>query len=197
MNTEPLVPQGLLLLTPASTRLIAGTLALAYLAAQLPWPDGVTWLLPDFTLAVLLYWSIHAPHRAGLGLAMALGLLADITQGSLIGHHALTYTLSAFAALSLRRRLENFQVGGCALHLAPIFFGQQLLFLLLGLAFHLPGVDWRFLAAGVATALFWVPVARLLDRLTGWTSEMHIEPADSRPSARPVGSAGHGWRGHR
>jgi len=194
---KPLVPQGPLLLTPASTRLVAGSLILAYLATQLPWPDGVSWLLPDFTLAVLLYWSIHAPHRAGLGLAMTLGLLTDIAQGGLMGQHALTYTLSAFAALSLRRRLENFQVGGRALQLAPIFFGQQLLFLLLGLAFHRPDVDWRFLAAGVAPALFWIPAAHLLDWLTGWTSKMHIEPADSDPSVRTRGRAGHGGRGPR
>jgi rod shape-determining protein MreD len=181
---KPLVPQGPELLDPASTRLVVGTLVLAYLATLLPWPDSIRWLVPDFTLVLLLYWCIHAPHRASLGLAMALGLLTDATLGGLMGQHALSYTLAAYAAIGLRRRLENFHVSGRALHLVPIFLGQQTLTLLLGLVFHLPDVDWRFLAAGISASLVWMPVARGLDLLTGWTNKMHIEPADRGVSAR-------------
>lgn len=178
MNTEqPLVPQGPQLIAPASARLVFGSLILAYLATLLPWPREILWLVPDFTLVLLLYWLIHAPHLTGLGLAMALGLLADATLGGLIGQHALTYVLVAFVAVNVRRRLENFEVSGRALHLAPIFLGQQLLMLILGLAFDLPDADWRYLAAGVSAALLWIPVAHLLDRMTGWTNEMRIEPA--------------------
>ncbi len=196
MNADkPLVPQGPELLDPASTRLVVVSLVLAYLANLLPWPDGIHWLVPDFSLMVLLYWCIHAPHRANLSLAMALGLLADATVGGLMGQHALTYTLAAYAALSLRRRLANFHLSGRALHLLPIFFGQQLLNLLLGLAFHLPDVDWRYLVAGVAAGLFWIPIAHLLDGLTGWTNKMHIEPADNRASARAQIKSQNGARG--
>jgi rod shape-determining protein MreD len=187
ITEKPLVPQGPLLLAPVSARMVAGSLALAYLATLLPWPDAYSWLVPDFTLVVLLYWCIHAPHRASLGLAMMLGLLTDASQGGLIGQQALTYTLAGFGALSLRRRLENFQVSGRALHLAPIFLGQEVLNLLLGLAFHRPDVDWRYMAAGLSAALAWIPVAHVLDRITGWTNEMNIEPADSGISAR-IGS---------
>lgn len=180
MKTEkPLVPQGPVLLAPVSKRLVFGTLLLGFLANLLPWPDGARWLVPDFTLVALLYWSIHAPHVVRLGLATLLGLLTDAALGNLIGLHGLTYTLSAYAAIVLRRRLENFQVAGRALHLLPIFFGQQLLTLLLGLAFHEPDVDWRFLISGVVAAVAWIPMAHLLDHLTGWTPEMHIEPAEA------------------
>jgi len=175
---KPLVPQGPLLIAPASRRIVFGWLLLGFLANLLPWPDAWRWLIPDFTLVVMLYWCIHAPHVVQLGLAMLLGLLADITVGSLIGLHGLTYTLAAYAALILRRRLENFELAGRFLHLLPIFLGQQLLTLLLGLAFHEPDVDWRFLAIGMTSAVTWIPVAHLLDRLTGWTPEMRIEPAD-------------------
>jgi rod shape-determining protein MreD len=174
---KPLVPQGPQLLAPASARLVFGSLALGYLATLLPWPQEIVWLVPDFTLVVLLYWMIHAPHLAGIGLAMLLGLLADATLGSLMGQHAFSYTIAAFVVLNLRRRLENFEVSGRALHLAPIFFGQQALILLLGLAFDLPNADWRYLVAGISAVLCWIPVARLFDRMTGWTNIMRIEPA--------------------
>lgn len=174
---KPLVPQGPALIAPASRRLVYGSLALAYLATLLPWPQPMLWLLPDFTLVLLFYWIVHAPHLAGLGLAMALGLVADVSVGSLIGQHALAYTLAAFVAIQVRRRLENFQVAGRALQLAPIFLGQEAVVLVAGLAFGLPDADWRYLAGGLSAALFWLPVAHLLDRMTGWTNEMRIEPA--------------------
>ncbi|MFA5082962.1 MAG: rod shape-determining protein MreD [Hydrogenophilaceae bacterium] len=178
LNTEkPLVPQGPQLIAPAPRRLVYASLVLGYLCILLPWPQGMLWLVPDFTLVVLLYWVIHAPHLAGLGLAMALGLLTDATLGGLMGQHALTYTVTAFLVIHLRRRLENFEVSGRALHLAPIFLGQQALFLILGLVFRLPDADWRYLVAGLSAVLCWIPLARLFDRLTGWTNEMHIEPA--------------------
>lgn len=178
MNTEkPLVPQGPQLIAPASRRLVYGSLALGYLASLLPWPQGLLWLVPDFTLVALFYWLVHAPHLAGLGLAMSLGLLADATLGGLMGQHALAYTLIAFLVITLRRRLENFEVSGRALHLVPFFLGQQALVLLLGLAFGLPDADWRYLVAALSAALCWMPMAHLFDRLTGWTNKMRIEPA--------------------
>jgi rod shape-determining protein MreD len=178
MNTEkPLVPQGPQLIAPASRRLVFGSLVLAYLCTLLPWPQEILWLVPDFTLVVLLYWTIHAPHLAGLGFATALGLLADATLGGLMGQRALAYAVTVFITINLRRRLENFEVSGRALQLAPIFLGQQVLILILGLVFDQPDVDWRYLAAGVSAALLWIPLAHLLDRLTGWTNVMRIEPA--------------------
>jgi rod shape-determining protein MreD len=175
---KPLVPQGPELTAPASLRLVAGTLTLGFLATLLPWPESIHWLVPDFTLVVMLYWTVHAAHLVRLGAAFGLGLLGDASLGMLMGQHALLYTVAAFVALSLRRRLENFQVPGRALHLAPIFLAQQALLMLLGLVFDQTDVDWRHLAAGVSAALVWLPVAYLLDRLIGWSNVMHIEPAD-------------------
>ncbi len=174
---KPLVPQGPQIIAPASYRLVYGSLALGYLATLLPWPQSVLWLVPDFTLVILLYWLIHAPHLAGLGMAMLLGLLTDLTIGTLIGQHALTYTATAFVVITLRRRLDNFEVSGRALHLAPIFLGETAVVLLLGLLFGLPDTDWRYLVSGLTAVLCWIPLAHMFDRLTGWSNEMRIEPA--------------------
>lgn len=164
---KPLVPQGPQLLAPVPARLVAVTLALAFMLTLLPWPDEVAWLVPDFTLVALLYWSIVAPRLAGLGVAFGLGLIGDATHGLWMGQYALSYVLSVYIALSLQRRLENFPLFGRALHLAPILFGQSLLVLLTGVWFGARETDWNFLAGGVLAALIWLPVAILLDRLGG------------------------------
>lgn len=181
MNQDkPLVPQGPALVAPPPARLVAATLVLGFLCNLLPWPDSVRWLVPDCTLVVLLYWNIHAPHIARLGLAFVMGLLVDAAQGALIGQHALAYVLTAFIALSLRRRLENFEVGGRAIHLAPLFLAEVGLVLLLGLLFNARAVDARYLVSGVSALLVWVPMAYGLDRLIGWSNVMHIEPAEEK-----------------
>lgn len=160
-------PRGPQLIAPASARLVFGSLALAYLLGLLPWPLAWRWLVPDFTFLVLLYWNVHSPHRAGLGLAFVLGLLTDVARGVLFGMHALVYVAGAFVALSLRRRLENFQPPGQALQLAPLFLGKELAVLLLGLTIGHTVVDWWHLAAGAVAALLWLPVCLLLHRLGG------------------------------
>lgn len=172
-----LAPRGPQLVAPASARLVYGSLAVAFLLGLLPWPGQWRWLVPDFAFIVLLYWNIHAPHRAGLGLACVLGLLTDAARGVLFGLHGLVYVLAAFAALTVRRRLENFLPPGQALQLAPLFVGKELAVLLLGLAAGQTVIDWWALAAGPMAALLWLPVCLLLHRLAG------------RPSAPPAAMA--------
>ena len=166
-SPRSLSPQGPQLIAPASARLVYGSLILAFLLGLLPWPVDWRWLTPDFTFLVLLYWNIHSPHRAGLGLAFVLGLLTDVARGVLFGIHALVYVAAAFVALSVRRRLENFLPPGQALQLAPLFLGKELAVLLLGLAFGQKVIDWWHLAAGPMAALLWLPVCLLLHRLGG------------------------------
>lgn len=172
-----LSPQGPQLIAPASARMVYGSLALAFVLGLLPWPQGWRWLVPDFTFLVMLYWNIHSPHRAGLGLAFVLGLLTDAARGVLFGMHALVYVVAAFVALSVRRRLENFLPPGQALQLAPLFLGKEVSVLLLGIAIGQKVIDWWSLAAGPMAGLLWLPVCLLLHRLGG------------RPPAGPAATA--------
>jgi rod shape-determining protein MreD len=162
-----LPPLGPELVAPPGPYAVYGSLALAVLCTLLPWPAQVLWLVPDFTLMVLLYWNIQAPLRAGLGVAFLLGLLTDASHGVLFGLHALTYVGSAFVTLYLRRRLENFRPLGQALQIAPILLGQQVLVLALGLPYGRMPADWWRLASGLVAALLWLPLCLMLNHMTG------------------------------
>lgn len=167
MSAKPLLPQGAELPLPASRSKINATLALALALTLLPWADGIRWLVPDFTLMVLLYWCIHTPRIAGLGMAFALGLVTDVAHGVLLGLHALAYCGAAFVVLLLHRRLERFAVAAQALQLGPLLFVKEVLVLTVGLAVGRGEADWRYLAAGLLAALLWLPAALLLNRLCG------------------------------
>lgn len=164
---KSLAPRGPQLVAPAGARLVIGSLAVAFLVGLLPWPAAWLWLVPDFAFIVMLYWNIHAPHKAGLGVAFVLGVLTDVASGVLLGLHALVYVVAAFVALSVRRRLENFAPPGQALHLAPLFLGKEALVLLVGLALGRGVTEWWQLSSGVVGALLWLPACLLLNRLGG------------------------------
>lgn len=171
--TRPLLPQGAVLVAPATRGKVYGILLVALAATLLPWSDDVRWLVPDFTLMALLYWNIHAPRLAGLGSAFLLGLITDVARGVLMGLNALAYCAAAFVVLSLQRRLEKFDAPRQTLQLAPILLAKELLVLTLGLVFGRGEADWRWLAAGLVASLLWTPLAWLVNRITG------------RPSAAP------------
>jgi len=164
---KPLLPQGAELAAPPTRAKVMVSLFAALCLTLLPWADGVRWLLPDLTLMVLLYWCIHAPRLAGLGIAFALGLITDVAHGLLLGLNALAYCAAAFVVLLLQRRLEGFAPPAQTLQLAPLLLGKEVLVLTLGLAFTRGEADWRYLAAGLLASLLWLPLALLLGRLSG------------------------------
>ncbi|MEW5787081.1 MAG: rod shape-determining protein MreD [Pseudomonadota bacterium] len=171
---KPLLPQGAELAPPPTRLKVYGSLALSLAATLLPWSDDLHWLVPDFTLMALLYWNIHAPRLAGLGMAFTLGLVTDVARGVLMGLNALAFCAATFVILLVQRRLEGFDAPRQSLQVAPVLLGKEALVLTLGLMLGLGEADWRWLAAGVVAGVLWMPLAWLVDRLTG------------RPSRPPV-----------
>lgn len=164
---KPLLPQGAELAHPPTRTKVYISLILAFLLTLLPWMESYRWLVPDFTLMVLLYWNIRAPRLAGLGTAFSLGLLTDVARGVLIGLNALAFCAATFVVLLVQRRLAGFDAPRQTLQLAPILLGKELLVLAIGLAIGRGTVDWRWLAAGLVATLLWSPLVWLVDRATG------------------------------
>ena len=94
--------------------IILGSLGAALLLNLLPWRNVA--LVPDFVALVLAFWCIRQPRLVGIGAGWLLGLLMDVGNGVLLGQHALAYSLLAFAAITLSRRILWFPLWGQALH---------------------------------------------------------------------------------
>ncbi len=175
-SARPLLPQGAELAMPPSQLKVVASLFAALCLTLLPWADELRWLLPDFTLMVLLYWCIHAPRLTGLGIAFMLGMVTDVAQGLLLGLDALAYCAAAFVALSVHKRLEGFDPPRQTMQIAPLLLGKEALVLTLGMAFGRTAADWRYMAAGLVAVSLWLPLAMLLDHLTGRPA-LDAEPA--------------------
>lgn len=107
------------LLLPANPLFIAASLVAALALNMLPL-GRVAWM-PDFLMLTLVFWNVHQPLRVGIGIAFMFGLFMDVHQSSLLGQHALAYTVLAFLATMMHRRLLWFTVPSQALQVLPLF----------------------------------------------------------------------------
>ena len=134
---------------------IVFSLAVALLLNLLPL-QGVTLLLrPDFVALMVLYWSINQPQRVGMSVAFTMGLLMDVSDASIFGQHALAYSVMAFIALLLHRRLLVFSLYKQVPQVGLLLLSVQLIMLLTGLlaGANLPG--WDYFLASASGALLW------------------------------------------
>lgn len=146
------------LLLPVRPGFVWGSLLAALLLNMLPL-GRVPWM-PDLVALVLVFWTVHQPLRVGVGTAFMFGLLMDVHQTSLLGQHALAYTVLAFLAVVAHRRLLWFTVSTQILQVLPLFavaHGVEL-----AIRMSTGGVfSFWLLLAPVAQALLW-PVVNLL-----------------------------------
>jgi len=147
----PEKPQHILLPVRVST--IVASFAIALLLNFLPWPNLA--LTPDFVALTLAFWCVHQPRLVGLGVGWTLGLLTDVGNGVLLGQHALAYSLLAFAALALSRRVLWFTLWGQALHVAALLLFAQGVAAVVRLAAgaELPG--WNLVIGPLLGAALW------------------------------------------
>ncbi len=111
------------ILRPVSPLFIGVSLAIALMLNFLPWGQRI-WV-PDFVALTLVFWNVHHPRRVGIGLAFLLGVLVDVNDATLLGQHALAYTLLSYGAIASHRRVLWLSLIPQALHVLPLFLAAQ------------------------------------------------------------------------
>ena len=159
-----IMPRGQQLLLPVSPMFMLLTMLLAFLLDMLQsmlWLGNAAWA-PDWLALVLVFWAIHQPLKVGVGISFLLGLLTDVHQTSLLGQHALTYTVQGYLATMIHRRILWFDVPSQALQVLPLFMAAQLLELSVRIAAGGLFPGWSFLLPPVLQAFMWPVVTVLL-----------------------------------
>lgn len=151
-------PQRILL--PAKVSFIVLTLALALLFNLLPWRNLLG--VPDLTATVLAFWCIHQPRRVGIGIAWTLGLLLDVGNGALLGQYALGYSVLAFLAFAVHRRILWFPPWQQALHMLLLLLSTQMLTLVIRIAAGADFPGWTYFAGSFICAALWPVLSFLL-----------------------------------
>lgn len=131
------------------------TLFLAYLVVLLPWSDRAVQVLPDFTLVVLIYWTIRAPHLCNIGTAWVIGLLVDLATGGVFGQHAWAYTLAVFFTVMYQRRLVLFNGLQQSLYVLLMLLIAQLTLLILRAFSGIPFQGWIYFMPSLTGVILW------------------------------------------
>ena len=148
------------ILLPVRLSTVVASFVGALLLNFLPWPDLRP--VPDFVAVVLVFWCVRQPRLVGLGVAWALGLVADAGNGVLLGEHALAYSLLAFVSIWLSRRILWFGPALQSLHVALILVMAQAAQLVVRLAAGSEFPGWAIVIGPLAAAILWPLVTWLL-----------------------------------
>jgi rod shape-determining protein MreD len=155
---------------PVSNLFIASTILVALFLNGLPWTGIGLILHPDFVALVLLYWCMHKPLRIGIGLSWAVGILADVSDATLFGQHALAYTLLAFGGVVLHHRMKMFNLRQQAIQVFAIFALTYAVYALV--SWQVNGyVVWPYLFGCVTSTLLWMPLNLLFQAMRQYRTD--------------------------
>jgi rod shape-determining protein MreD len=153
-------PQEILL--PVRAGFIALTLIAALMLNLLPWSGAWLWFKPYFVALVVLYWCIEQPRKVGFVSAWMMGLFMDVADGTLLGQHALAYSILAYAGIVLHRRVRMFSGTPQVVHILFLLMLNDLIVLAVRMV---AGADFpgpHYFIGSVVAAALWLPLGALL-----------------------------------
>ena len=141
------------------------SLLLALAMGLLPLPHALQPFRPYWLALVLAYWVLEEPERAGLGLAFACGLVADLVFGGLLGEQSLRLVVMAFVLQRFRPQLRFFPLPQQALAVGGLLLNDRVIAAGVHLAARQPQLPASYWWAPLVGMLLWPPLFLLLDGL--------------------------------
>lgn len=131
------------------------TLMIALVLAFLPMPDWTIWLRPAWVLLVLIYWAMMMPSRVGVGFAWVVGLIIDLINGTLLGEHALAFTVVIYfvSRMHIRLRIYPLLQQGFSIWIFVLLY-QFIIYCIQGFIGELPDSNLFWLSS-VTSMLLW------------------------------------------
>lgn len=164
---EPIHPH--VLLRPPRPLFIFTSLLAALLLNLLPLPEaGHVWR-PDIVALTLLYWCMWSPRHIGIATAFIFGLLMDVADATVLGQHALLYTVLAFGADFFRRRMLSFPLWQQTVSMAILLEGGAVLMFVVRMMSGGAPPSLAYFIVPVASALLWPLVQYVLQ----WPQRRH------------------------
>lgn len=150
----------------ASRRLpIIISLLVGLMLTMMPLPESIAAFRPDWMALLIIFWAMQLPRTWSVGTAWIIGIILDVSQGTLLGQHALALCVVAFVTVRFHLLMRVFPLPQLTATVFPMLgLYQFLLFWVNGVA----GVDapavtyWGPVITGTA---FWPVVMMFLSGL--------------------------------
>ena len=141
--------------TKSSFKVIIPTMVVGLMLHMLPLPDWLAYVRPEFVTLVVMYWVLAMPERIGVTVAWCVGLLLDVTQGAILGQHALGLVIVTYILQLEYQRIRVFSLVQQALVVFVLLLIKQILVLwVYGLVGHAPNLQMYFLPSFIG-AIIW------------------------------------------
>ena len=141
------------------------SLLLALLLGLVPLPGMLQPLRPYWLALVLAYWLIEEPEQVGLGAAFAIGVLADLVFGGLLGEQAMRLVVMAFILDRFRARMRFFPLSQQALVIGVLLLNDRVISAAIHVVMGAPQLPWLYWLAPLLGLLLWAPLHFALDTL--------------------------------
>ena len=133
----------------ASRRLpVIGTLFVGLLLSIMPLPDILAPFRPDWLALLTIFWAMQLPRTWSVGSAWIIGIILDVSYGTLLGQHALALCVIVFITVRFHLLMRVFPLSQLS---ATVF---ALLALYQFLLFWINGVA----SVAAPTVAYWAPV---------------------------------------
>ena len=114
----------------------------------MPLPTVLEAFRPDWLAILIIFWAMQLPRTWSVGSAWFIGIVLDVSQGTLLGQHALALCCVAFITVRFHLQMRVFPVPQLTATVLPILaIYQFLLFWINGVA----GID-------APSIVYWGPV---------------------------------------
>ncbi|WP_410499417.1 rod shape-determining protein MreD [Chitinibacter sp. S2-10] len=150
------------ILRPVGGGFIFFSFIIALLINLLPWQITTVNFAPDFVAMLIVYWTLNQPRRFGIAWAFWLGLMMDVADGSVLGQHALAYTIIAYFTLSRQRQIAVFPFWQQALLAWGLLMLSQAIMLIVRMALGASFIGWSYFAGSLLAAFLWPPLSNLM-----------------------------------
>ena len=141
------------------------SLLLGLLLGLVPLPGILQPLRPYWLALVLAYWLLEEPEHMGLGMSFALGVLADLVFGGLLGEQALRLVVMAFILDRFRARMRFFPLSQQALVIGVLLVNDRVISAAIHVVMGAPQLPWLYWLAPLLGLLLWAPLHFALDTL--------------------------------
>ena len=84
------------------------TLVVGLMLAIMPLPDAIRAFRPDWLALLLIFWAMQLPRTWSVGSAWIIGIVLDVSYGTLLGQHALALCLVVFVTVRFHLLMRVF-----------------------------------------------------------------------------------------
>jgi rod shape-determining protein MreD len=86
------------------------TIIVSLMLMVVPLPDAATPFRPDWVALILIYWAMMMPRSWSVGSAWIVGIVLDVTQGTILGQHALALCFIVFMTVRFHLLMRVFPI---------------------------------------------------------------------------------------